>query len=378
VYTSLIAIALGGCGASPRAHPPGSPPSQVSSVALAAQIFLALGPYGVGNLSCDSQTVAWTTSSQPRSSLNNLVRMAHFPSGSSTIVGQAEYGGTLTSPVEVAGNWVVYLEYLQYGETYTDTFWYLRAANLITGKVLVLAHAQSPTGTEPPFYSISRDLVVWNQLTPTGHEELMAYNLGKLTARRVPLPSGISPIRPQVAGGSVAFLNTAVNPQAAQEPFFSRGGRPSMVDLRTGRFTQLSQATQAQAISFNGSVVVWSNTMPDPVNPAPAVVPDVRLTPLGGGATRVIGAVGYSILLDSTYVVWYDNESARLYAYALSSNREVSITVAGQSDLGGVYALCGDRLFFALPPSAAGPNGPLDPRAQSFLRYVNLQGAFHS
>ncbi|MHB8313244.1 MAG: hypothetical protein ACYDD0_08100 [Candidatus Dormibacteria bacterium] len=45
----------------------------------------------------------------------------------------------------MSGNWVVYLEYQQYGETWSDVFWYLWAANFVTRQVLVLAHAQSPT-----------------------------------------------------------------------------------------------------------------------------------------------------------------------------------------------------------------------------------------
>ncbi|MHB8313245.1 MAG: hypothetical protein ACYDD0_08105 [Candidatus Dormibacteria bacterium] len=208
---------------------------------------------------------------------------------------------------------------------------------------------------------------------------MMVYDFRSHTARRVRLPGGVSPTQPQVAGGRVAFLDTSVNPHAAQEPFFSRGGAPSVVDLATGRVTRLSSATQAQKIAFNGSIVAWSNTVPDPVNPPPAVVPDVRVTPVGGGPTRVIGAVGYTLAMDGSYVVWYDTENGRIYVYALGVNREVSITIAGQSSFSsGSSAVCGHRLFFALPPSATGPNGPLDPRAQSFIRYVNLQDAFTS
>lgn len=372
-----MVIALGGCAASHQTKPPTGRPSHTRSVALAAHLFLASGLYGVGNLSCDGPTVAWSTSSQPRSSLNNLIRTAPFPSGTATIAGRAQYGGTLTAPLKVSGNWVVYLEYKQFSETFSDVFWYLRAANFVTGQVLVLAHAQSPSGTEPPFYSISGNLVVWNQVAPTGHEELVEYDLRSHTAHSVRLPSGVSPTQPQIAGGRVAFLNTSVNPHAAQEPFFSRGGAPSVLDLATGRVTRLSSATQAQTIAFNGSMVAWSNTVPDPVNPPPAVVPDVRLTSASGGPTRVIGAVGYSLAMDGKYVVWYDAENGRIYSYALGVNREVSITISGQSSFGnGSSAVCGDRLFFALPPSAAGPNGPLDPRAQSFIRYVNLSEAF--
>lgn len=359
-----LAIGLGACDTAPQAAaPPASATAAPGSVQLSAHDWLALGPYGVGNLGCGSGVLAWTTSTQPISKLNHrndVVALADQNGGPPRIVARSSHGGTLTSAVPITGSWLVYLEYQQHGQTSRADFWYLAAVNWSDGDVRALAQATAgPPLAELPRYAAGGGRAVWSQLDSSGRAILRGYDFGTGQAGTLPLPAGMYPVQPAASSDGVVFVDNSTDPDRAREDFFGRRGTLRQVDLATLRLTTLSADPTAWMPQTAGGVVVWTVVSAS----SPAVVSALRLP---GGPVQSLGANPVTPQTNGALVVWYDSAARQFVAYELTRNRLVRLQVGTWPDVRSVFALCGDRLYFALPPASDG--------GTSTIRYVDLHG----
>ena len=90
----------------------------------------------------------------------------------------------------------------------------------------------------------------------------------------------------------------------------------------------------------------------------------VKTVPLTGGKVRMIGYYQGIPETNGSIVVWSDAQQHRFLAFGLKDNRLVPLEVAGWPDPGNEFALCGDRLYFAIAPAFDG--------STSTIRYVDL------
>jgi len=368
----LVSALLSGCQSDnahnrPTATGSPTPTGKPSLVVLPEKIFVDLGPYAVGSIGCDNQTVAWTTSSQPRTSQLDVVRSVQLSDRSTRVLAQTTGGGTVNDDVVVSGQWVVFMQYQQHNEEFTTDFWKLQAVDISTKRLVpIAAGLQHPTTLELPFYSLSGHTVVWDELEADGRKVLKTLDLASGTSETLRLPTGTYPTRPKISGGQIVFLDNSTDSSRSTEDFYSRTGQLMLYDLATGRIRKLSSTPQAAQPDYHGSVVAWSGTSPDPQGPS--VVPDVRLSPTDGKPFKIIAGLGDLPLVSDSFVIWYDHEQRALFAYSLESQRSVILTLASHKDLKAEYGLCGHMLFFALSPEVDGD--------KSRLRYVDLRDAF--
>jgi hypothetical protein len=83
-----------------------------------------------------------------------------------------------------------------------------------------------------------------------------------------------------------------------------------------------------------------------------------------GGAVTSFGSNAVSPATDGTTVVWYDSHQLHFMEYGLRSHRLVELQIGIWQDIRSEFALCGSRLFFALPAALDG--------GSSTIRYVEL------
>lgn len=371
-----LAVLLAACQPTPTGsppHPSTSPSPSVSAVASATLVTISsehqvldLGPFGVGNLSCDSEVFAFTTSSGPRQSRNDLIKVANMDGSNIHVVAHAAHGGTLTDAVPVSADWVLYLEYAQAGASSVASFWYLSAANLHSGKVVALASATSPPATsELPTYATSGDRAVWAQMTGDGRQALFAESLHAATAATVALPDSTRPFSPSIAGSTVVFVDDQTSrPTSADE---QHGGVLKRIDL--GKVAvQALDATVGYAPTTNGNDVIWTKDSPDPLHPGSSVVWTPLISSLTGTGRRQFTEVADYTLLSDSFAAWPNHESRDLFAYRMNTGRLAEIRMAGRDDLRAVLALCGSTLLYVLPPDVDGD--------RSVIRSINLDTVF--
>lgn len=340
----------------------------MSRLPLTPHDWVALGPHGVGDLGCSGSGVAFTTGTQPLTKLNHredVIEVADRPGGPPRVVASAEHGGTLTDAVRLAGSWLVYLEYQQHLQSTSADFWYLDAVNLTTGGKVQLARATAgPALGGLPWYDAGGRYAVWNQLDQKGKEVLRTYDFTDGALNTLPLPSSMSPVEPAVSGSSVVFVDNSTDPDRAHEDFFGRRGSLRRFDLTTKRIATLNPDPTAWMPVARGGEVVWTVMAPppSPVAPTSGVV---AAAPLGGGRTTIVG--GFNPVTPQTngsIVVWYDSSTLGFMVDVLRNARHVQLRVGGLGDTRSVYALCGNRLFFARPLVTDG--------GTSTIRFVDL------
>jgi hypothetical protein len=85
---------------------------------------------------------------------------------------------------------------------------------------------------------------------------------------------------------------------------------------------------------------------------------------MAGGTVKTFGVDPPEPQTNGSIVVWYDFATLHFMAFNLKENRLVELQIGTWADVRSVFALCGNRLWFALPPG----NG------SSTIRYVDLTG----
>lgn len=359
----VVATQLAGCAQSqPAQATPSSSlsPTTTSGVAqLEPHDWVRIGPYGVGNLGCGDQVLAWTTGTQPISKVNHrndVIEIRSLNGGAARVIASAKHGGTLTDSVPITGSWLVYLEYQQHLQTSSADFWYLDAANWTTGQVIGLASATAgaPLG-ELPWYDAADGRAAWNQLDANGTEALRIYDFNSGESTRLTLPAGMYPVQPTISGSSVVFVDNSTDPERAHEDFLGRHGSLQRFDLQTGQVATLSGDPTAWMPRAGGGEVVWTVV-------SKGVVSGVSLS---GGPVRTFGGSNpITPQTNGTVVVWYDSRALRFMAFGLKDGRLTELQVGNWPDMRSVFALCNNRLFFALPPALDGDS--------STIRYVDL------
>src|SRR2546421_694004 len=355
-----FAALLAGCQAQPQASPsPGTTPSAASlpsatpTTVTAEHPILDLGPFSVGNLACDSQRMAFSTSSTPRQSRSDMIKVAGLDGSNPRVLARASHGGTLTDAVPLVSDWVLFLEYAQAGDGPAASFWYLSAANLGDGHLVTLAAATAAPGTlELPTYALSGTKAVWAQMTPDGSQALFTQDLVAGNRSQVALPPSMRPFSPSIAGSTVVFVDgDTTRSMSADE---QHPGSLQRLELGTAGLLALERQAPAYAPVTNGKDVIWTTDAPDPLHPGPSLVWSPVIASIDGGEKRQLATVGDLTLLSDAFAVWPDHETRDLFAYRLQTRRLSEIRVAGRDDLRAVLALCGATLLYALPPGVDG------------------------
>jgi hypothetical protein len=346
---------------SPAGSPPASSAPTSTTAGLDVKTWFALGPYGVGNLGCMDNGLAWTTGTQPISKQNvrnDIIELGAATSLQPRAVASARHGGTLTDALPSSGSWLVYLEYQQQGESTNASFWYLNAVDVTSGSTVVLAQATSGVQlTELPWYDARDGHAVWNQLDANAHEVLHVYDFANRQATTVSLTADMVPFEPTISGSSVVFVDNATDPDRAHEDFLGRRGSLRKYDLLTKSVTTLSIDPTAFSPHASNGTVVWTAT-----RLGTSVVASV---PLAGGRVAIIGgARPITPQTNGSIIVWYDSGAQHFIAFDVKTARIAQLQVGTWNDVRSVFALCNTRLFFALPPASDG--------GTSSIRYVDL------
>jgi len=331
-------------GASPSiSRSPSAPP------ALRPSDWLRLGQVGVGNLGCNGQELAWTTQSIGQAKGNDEIEIATSESPHPHVVARASHGGTLIDDVPITGEWLVYLEYQQKGQSDFTNFWYLNAVNWQTGAVIKLAQATSGIGlSELPWYDAEGGRAVWNQVDTAGNEVLHLYDFEAGQSSRLNLPASMSPFEPAIFGSQVVFVDNATDPNRAQEDFLSRRGSLRSLDLTSGRVSTLDQDPTAFSPRVANGDVVWTVV-------SSGFKRTVALVPVAGGKITVVGGLDpITPQTNGSIVIWYDFASLHFMAFGVKAHRVVQLQVGSFPDVRSVFALCGTELYFALPPAVDG------------------------
>jgi hypothetical protein len=354
----VAAVQLGACveQAPSSASPPLNPVPTAGAFQFPAQDWLELGPHGVGNLGCNTGEFAWTTGTQPitKTSVSDVVEMSSRTNAQPKVVASANHGGTLTDAVPISGSWLVYLEYQQQGQSQFANFWYLDAVNWTTGSVVELARATSGIGlTELPWYDAGDGHAVWNQLDASGKEVLRLYDFTTGQSSTLSLPSGMSPFEPAVSGSAVVFVDNSTDPSRTREDFLGRRGSLRRYDLLTNQVSTLDADPTAFMPRVNNGEVVWTDI-------AATSAATVAAIPLSGGkVSNIGGSQPVTPQTNGSIVIWYDSATMHFMAFGLKTGRVAQLQVGTWADVQSVFALCGNQLFFALPPASDGGNSTI-------------------
>lgn len=360
-----LTIGLPACGASSTglsSTPYATTPALVS-IHLASQDWLTLGAYGVGNIGCDGRELAWTTSSKPISKLNSnndLVEVSDQENVKPMVAASATHGGDLTDAVPITGKWLVYMEYRQREQSSTLDFWYLNAVDWTTGQTIALASATNgPQLLALPWYDASNGLAVWDQLDSASLSVLRVHDFASGKTITLSLPVNMYPVQPTVSNGAIVFVDNSTDPNRAHEDFFGQRGSLRSYDLKTGSTTTLSDDPTAWMPRARGGEVTWT------IMPTAGAIQTAAMSTQGGAVTA-LGGSPVTPMTNGSTVFWYDSHDLRFIAYRLSDHRRTNIQVGAWPDLRSVFALCGNKVFFALPEALEG---------SSVIRYINLPGA---
>ncbi len=347
----------------PTAALPSPTPSSVSSAEqlLTPNNLVSLGPRGVGDIGCDGQMVGWTTSSgsiSKTTARNDVIEVASETDRQPKVVATATHGGTLTDAVRMSGAWLVFLEYRQNGQSGSADFWYLNAVDVSSGRLVELASATSGLGLKGlPWYDAAAGKAVWNEPDASGGEMLRVHDFNTGVTAQLPVPQAMFPVEPSVSSSDVVFVDNSTDPARGREDFLGRRGSLVRLDLKSGKVSILSADPSAWMPLLRGGKVVWVK-MPASTPPVVATVS------VSGGGVTTFGSNPVTPQTNGQTVVWYDSHTTAFMKFDLSTNRTLRFQIAGWEDPRSVFALCGNRLFFAVPPAADG--------GTSTIRYVDL------
>lgn len=332
---------------------------------VSPHVLIGLGPHGVGALNCGSQDIAWPTDSEPIANdilpRTDSVEIVSQAGGLPRVVARARHGGNLDSHVPITEPWLTYIEYQQRVQTSSADFWYLDAVNLTSGEVVELASATGGVALNAlPRYSAADGRAVWDQLDATGAAILRMYDFQTRLTSTLPLPPGTYPVNPVISGNEVVFVDNSTDPGRAGEDGLGRRGSLRRFDIRTGQTTTLDADPSAFMAQIAGGQVVWLAI------PQLQSQEAVKTVPLSGGKARLIGYYQGIPETNGSIVVWSDAQQHRFLAFGLKDNRLALLQVVGWPDPGNEFALCGNRLYFAIAPA-------MDSNT-STIRYVDLAG----
>ncbi|TAN34927.1 hypothetical protein EPN29_01010 [bacterium] len=242
---------------------------------------------------------------------------------------------------------MVYIEYQQHLESSSADFWYLDAANVVSGQVLELANATAgPALQELPRYDAADGHAVWDQFDSGGNPVLRLYDFATLRAITVATPAGTFPVNPAISGNEIVFVDNSTDPNSNKEDWLGRKGSLVRYDILTGRTTILDTEPSAYAVQAAGSQVTWF---------AQALSgPSIRTMPLGGGHLTVIGNYLGIPQTNGSVVVWYDSRSHGFLMFGLHDHQLNRLELGSWPDPQGPFALCGGRLYFAVAPGYDG------------------------
>jgi hypothetical protein len=361
-----LAIAMTGCEQGQTVAAPSdslSPPTTTPTPThLIAKTLVALGPRGVGSLDCGVGNIAWPTDSKPIVNQivprRDIVEVVPLEGGQPRVVATAKHGGDLDSPVPIAEPWLVYIEYQQHLQSSSANFWFLNAVNLTTGRLVSLASATAGRPLEElPRYAVSDGRAVWDQLDAAGTPVLRLHDFGSGLTTTLGLPTGAYPVNPAIAADQVIFVDNSTDPNSSQEDWLGRRGSLRRYDISTGQTTTLDADPSAYAVQTAGSQVVWLAI--------PAVgASSIKTVPVTGGPVKVIGNYSGLPQTNGSIVVWYDSQANGFMMFGLQETRLVPLQLGDWPDPQGPYALCGNRLYFAVAPGLDG--------GTSTVRYVDL------
>lgn len=368
LVTGVVALALlASCqsySASAAPSPSPKPTTIVSNpVLLSPHVLVALGPHGVAAMNCGMQDIAWPTDSLPIANkmepITDSVESVSQAGGQPRVVARAKHGGNLVSPVPITEPWLVYIEYQQHDQSSSTDLWYLDAVNLTSGEVVDLASATAGAPLNAlPRYSAADGRAVWDQLDANGAAVLRMYDFGTRMTTTLPLPAGAYPVNPVISGDQVVFVDNSTDPNRTSEDWLGRRGSLRRFDIRTGETSTLDADPTAFMAQIASGQVVWFAI------PQSQSQESVKTVPLNGGKVRMIGYYQGLPETNGSIVVWYDAQQHRFLAFGLKDNRLVPLQVAGWPDPGSEFALCGNRLYFAIAPAVDGDT--------STIRYVDL------
>lgn len=352
---ALCAIAIAACDEGPSTSTNASSDTRE----LTAVKWLSAESHGIGNIGCDGQLVAWTTSSQPltkSNTRNDLIVAADQLAGRPKQVAAALHGGDLTDKIAMTQSWVVYLEYQQHALSSVN-FWYLIAVDTRSGATIQLASATQGLGlNELPWYDAAGGIVVWNQTDESGHEMIHLHDLGRGTTSTLQLPTSVSPFEPSISGHYVVFVDNGVDPQREHEDFLGRRGSLIRYDLDSGRVSTISASPTAWMPELRGSEVTWTDMS--------GLNSRVEAASVLGGPVSTFGSDPFTPQTNGTTVVWFDSGAMTFATYELTSGHETRLDLIGLSNPRSVFELCGNRVFFALPQAVDA--------GTSNLRYFDL------
>jgi hypothetical protein len=209
-----------------------------------------------------------------------------------------------------------------------------------------------------PRYSAADGRAVWDQLDANGEAVLRMYDFATRLTTTLPLPAGAYPVNPVISGDQVVFVDNSTDPSRANEDWLGRRGSLRRFDIRTGQTSTLDAEPTAFMAQIAGGQVVWLAV------PQLQSQEAVKTVPLSGGKVRMIGYYQGIPETNGSIVVWYDPQHHRFLALGLKDNRLVPLQVAGWPDPGSEFALCGNRLYFAIAPASDADT--------STIRYVDL------
>ena len=339
-------------------------PSDNQSLAvrrLQPHVWLSLGPYPVGNLGCIGGEIAWTSSTleiSKQNSRNDVIKVASLSTPAARVVASAKHGGTLTDALPITGSWIVYLEYQQRNQSSSVDFWYLSAVDWTDGQMIGLASATAgPALKELPWYDAADGRAVWNQLDTVGLPILRIFDFTTHKSVKVPLPAAMLPVEPTISANSVVFVDNGTDPARAEEDFFGRRGSLREFNLATHKLTTLSADPSAWMPRARGDEVVWTALS----SSGSSRISAVRME---GGQITSFGSNPVTPSTNGAIAVWYDSQELHFMEYGFAGHHMVELLVGSWSDIRSVFAFCGKRVFFALPPAVDG--------GSSTIRYVDL------
>ena len=329
-------------------------------VQLPAQSVVVVGAHEVAALGCGAQVIAWPTDSQPIANQTvprrDVVEVVSQSGGQPRVVARAQHGGDLDSPVPITDPWLVYIEYKQHLTTSSAEFWYLNAVNLGTGETRVLASAVSGAELNAvPRYSASSGRAVWDQYDAHGVPVLRLHDFATGQTTTLGLPPGAFPVNPVISGNEVIYVDNSTDPNSSQEDWLGRRGSLRRYNIQDGQVVTLDPEPSAFMAQIGGSQVVWY-----------AVPQEVKTVPIGGGSITIIGRYSGIPQTNGSVVVWYDSRALRFMAFGLNNHRMSPLQIGDWPDPRGTFALCGNRLYFALSPDLESPN--------ITIRYADLAG----
>ena len=248
-------------------------------------------------------------------------------------------------PISMSGDWAAFTVYTQAaGQLSPLAAWTVYAIQITTRRVLRLAAGTNQTElTEMPRPTVGDGFVVWDELMPGAGKVLWLYQVDSGGTRRIGLPAGTYPVAPSAVGRNVLFMDNSHDPNHSSEIWVGRGGEPILLNLDTGRITDLLPGSTVFDSVLTATRAAW-------INGGPGGTGEVvqEMSPLLNGRVQTLAAI------DSVAPIWANDRitiwlaGIRGEVTAHSGVRTAVVSPDLTSSPGGI-ALCGHDLYYAGP-----------------------------